>query len=122
MSEATRYDDFFRPDADKNDFMTGSPLRWEVGRQGSGLWVTVPAGFRFNSSVPWWLHWLRSPRYRPWLLAACIHDFFLSTGFDKAFAAGEWYRAARAKEARAKTFDWLTLPAYYGVVIWTVRL
>jgi hypothetical protein len=96
------------------------PLRWEIGLKGSGWSLNIPAGFTFDSSVPRWLHWLVSPDHEPWLLAAAVHDYLLVQGHDKAFAAGEWYRAARAMKARDR-LSWLVLPAYYGVVLWTVR-
>lgn len=101
-------------------YSPGDNVAWEIGAKGSGWVLTVPAGFVFDSSVPWFLRWLVSPHHEPWLLAAAVHDRLLSLGHDKAFAAGEWLRAVRANAARDNK-AWLALPAYYGVVIWTVR-
>lgn len=95
-------------------------LEWQIGREGSGWTLVIPRGFTFDSSIPKWLRWLVSADHRPWLLAACVHDRLLETGFDKAFAAGEWWRAVRAMKDRDNK-SWLALPAYYGVVLWTVR-
>ena len=97
------------------------PLEWEIGREGSEWLLVIPPGFTFDSSVPRWLRWLVSPDHEPWLLAAAVHDYLLQSGFDKAFAAGEWYRAAKTKQS-SDSKAWLVLPAYYGVVVWTVRL
>ena len=97
-----------------------SPIAWEIGRKGSGWILTVPTDFVFDSSVPKFAQWIVSPHHEPWLLAAAIHDYLLEQGFDKAFAAGEWLRAARAV-AKRDDKKWLVLPAYYGVVLWTVR-
>jgi hypothetical protein len=95
-------------------------ITWEIGLLGSGWALTIPETFRFDSSVPSFLHWLVSPHHEAWLLAAAVHDRLLALGHDKAFAAGEWFRAARAM-AKTDTKRWLVLPAYYGVVLWTVR-
>ncbi len=117
MSKATTYDDWER---DGDCYRLRSPLAWEIGNKGSGWLLVIPAGFVFESSVPRIASWIVSPHYRPWLLAAAVHDRLLEEGFDKAFAAGEWLRAVRAMAAKDRK-AWLALPAYYGVVLWTVR-
>ena len=118
MSAATDFSAWAK--TSENKYTMFEPLEWEIGLKGSGWLLIIPEGFLFDSSVPKWLRWLVSPDHQPWLLAAAIHDYLLVQGHDKAFAAGEWYRAARAM-AKTDTKRWLVLPAYYGVVLWTVR-
>lgn len=117
MSRATKYDDWKRVG---DRYRLRALLIWEIGNKGSGWKLEIPAGFEFESSVPRLLRWIVSPHHRSWLLAAAVHDRLLAEGFDKAFAAGEWLRAVRAMRAQDSK-AWLALPAYYGVVIWTVR-
>ena len=95
-------------------------VRWEIGLKGSGWVLDIPTTFHFDSSIPWFLRWIVDQHHEAWLLAAAVHDRLLALGHDKAFAAGEWFRAARAM-ADTDTKRWLVLPAYYGVVLWTVR-
>jgi len=118
MSAATAFDDFIAVGGDR--YRLGSDLVWDIGIKGSDWQLTIPAGFTFESSVPWWLRWIVSAHHRAWLLAAAIHDWLLELGFDSAFSAGEWLRAARAKR-NSDDKHWLVLPAYYAVVLWTVR-
>lgn len=115
MSNATDFNNFI-PLKD-HKFRLGSVINWEIGAKGSGWLLKIPPGFVFDSSVPRGLWWVRSPDYRPWLLAAAVHDWLLENGYDRAFAAGEWLRAVRAKDPGSK----LALVAYYGIVGWTVN-
>ena len=117
MSKATSYDDFIHVSGIK--YKLGSDLIWHVGKKDSDWELIIPKGTPFDSSVPWWLWGIVSPHHRAWLLAAAVHDELLKL-YDKAFAAGEWYRAARAK-SKTDSKSWLVKPAYYGVVIWTVN-
>lgn len=119
MSKATDFEDFELVSGRK--YRTKSPLIWEVGGKGSGWWLRIPSGFPFDSSVPKLLHLIVNPHHEAWLLAAAIHDYLLSLEWcDKAFAAGEWYRAVKARR-KHDSKSWLAKPAYYGVVLWTVR-
>ena len=117
MSKATSYDDFVHVEG--INYKTGSDLVWHIGKKDSDWPLVIPKGTTFNSTVPLPFWWIVSPHHRAWLLAAAVHDELLKN-FDKAFAAGEWFRAARAM-AKTDTKSWLVLPAYYGVVLWTVR-
>jgi len=103
--------DGWRPGGDK--WRPGADLVWEIGRKGSGWDLILPAEFPFDSSIPRWLHWWRSPDYGPWLLAAAVHDRLLNQGHDRHFAAAEWRRAARAKDAGIAVEV-----AYFGVALW----
>ena len=93
---------------------------WEVGLKGSKWYLEISKDFPFDSSVPKKFQWIVSKHHVPWLLAACVHDKLLELGHDKAFAAGEWFRAARAKEKEDNKAR-LVKYAYYGVVLWTVK-
>lgn len=102
------------------DYIPGRDLTWDIGQLGSGWTLTVPRDCRFQSSIPRVLRWLVSPHHEPWLLAAAVHDYLLAEGFDRAFAAGEWRRAARAC-ARRDSKRWLVSPAYFAIAAWTLR-
>lgn len=73
-------------------FVTRYPLAWDIGRKG-GPRVTVPAGFRFDVSIPRWLWWAASPRDRRYLGAAAVHDWLLADGWD-VWTSGAQFRAA----------------------------
>jgi hypothetical protein len=111
MSEATTYDRWTRGPAGR--YATTAPLAWDVGRLGSGWVLTIPPGFAFDSSVPAWARWYFSPDDPRWLLAAAVHDCLLEQGHDRAFAACEWLRAARAMDSRKRV--WF---AFVGVFLW----
>jgi hypothetical protein len=52
-----------------------SPLRYDVGEEGSGETITVPAGATTDlASIPR-LAWTLFPPDGPWLKAAVLHDF-----------------------------------------------
>lgn len=98
-------------------FVLLQPLRWEVGRLGSGLVWTVPKGFEFDVSIPRWLCWLLSPLDRRFLLAAAVHDHMLVDGWARNRAAIEFYHALRAGGCgRVLTFIMTT-----AVLAWTTR-
>lgn len=76
------------------------PVRWEVGRKGSGDWITIPAGREFESSVPSFFQWFLHPDDPRFLLAALVHDVMLESGrYGRPQAAAEWYDGARAAHA-----------------------
>lgn len=60
-------------------YVTTSPLVMDVGGNGGqGLMsVIVPAGFKFNVTVPKPLRWLISPHDKRLLRAAAFHDYAL---------------------------------------------
>lgn len=95
---------------------TLDPITWEIGKKGSGLWVTVPAGFEFESSVPrlcWWFFPPDDPRF---LKAAAVHDWLLEASYAAAFAAGEWHSAAKSSGAPPVR----RYLAFLAVAAWTV--
>ena len=99
------------------DYQLTSPLVWEVGRKGSGLTVTVPDGYVFESSVPWYARWILSPHDRRFLSAAAVHDWLLENGHPKAFAASQWHDCVAAMGVAR----WFRLLAFIGMVLWTVK-
>jgi hypothetical protein len=94
MSSYTSFTDYVRL---RNDsYRLIKPLVWELGRKGSGLVWTVPAGFIFDVSIPKIFHWIVSPHDRRFLLAAAIHDHMLVDGWSGNRAAIEFYHGLRA--------------------------
>jgi len=59
----------------------------------------VPGGWEFESSVPWFLHWVFSPDDPFFLKSAAIHDYLLEKGFRQAFADSQWFEAALSEHA-----------------------
>lgn len=99
------------------DYITTKSIDWHVGKKNSGLIVTVPKGFIFQSSVPRLLWSVFSPHDPQYLWAACIHDWLLKKGYRPAFAAGEWYDGAMAYDAP----KWKTRMAHLGIFKHTVK-
>ena len=87
--------DWYAPLTDLR-FRVVLPVRWEVGRIGSGLWVTVPAGYVFDVSIPRWARRIFDPTDTRYLKAACLHDWLLEDGWYRATAAGVFGAALRA--------------------------
>lgn len=100
----------------KIDYQLTEPLEWTVGGKFAPHPVTIPAGFQFNSSVPWWLWWLLSPHRPDLLLAACVHDYVLEMGHARLQAAGEWLDGARAAHAP----KWVANAAGSAVALWAI--
>lgn len=107
--------DWCRP-AGGIDFVTTAPLRWEIGKQGSGVWMPeVPVGFVFQASIPRPLRWLWSPLDRRYLRAACLHDYALHVlGWDRVSAAAPF-----AASLRTHGVDkWQALAFTMAVIAW----
>jgi len=85
---------------------------WEIGRKGSNLPVTLPAGYIFDISVPKGLTWVQDPHDRKVLLAACLHDWLLDNRFDIAFASAEFRRACIARGV-SKLPAWMLFSSTY---------
>jgi len=78
------------------------PVEWEVGTKSSGVWITIPAGTEFETSVPWWAGWFIGRDDPRFLLAALVHDYLLEAGtYGRVQAAAEWYDGSRAANAPA---------------------
>jgi hypothetical protein len=59
----------------------------------------IPAGFEFESSVPWWGIWLLDPDDPKFLLSAAVHDWYLEQGFRRSFCDSQWFDAALKSKA-----------------------
>lgn len=69
-------------------YRTGQPFSYDLGFKGSGLTVSVPAGFVTDlASIPRWLWWLMSPFDPQYAAAAVLHDYLLTwSNFDRLTA------------------------------------
>lgn len=99
-------------------YYTTEPVEWEIGVKGSGLWLTIPANFSFDVSVPWFARWIfdpHDPRYR---LAACLHDYALhKLGWSRVAAASIFEQGLRAAHVGPVERLVMTL----GVILWKWR-
>lgn len=61
--------------AGRCQWLVAAPLRYDVGAEGSGETITVPAGATTDlASIPRFA-WSLFPPDGPWLKAAVVHDF-----------------------------------------------
>jgi hypothetical protein len=77
-------------------FRVTRPVKWEVGRLGSGLWAIVPIGYVFDVSIPRPLRWSFDPRDPRYLKAAALHDWALDDGWDGVSSAALFSDALKA--------------------------
>ena len=89
---------------------------WQIGHP-DGPVYTVPPGFTFDVSVPWFARWLFDPRERRYLKAAALHDHMLVAGWDPITAAAEFHGALRADGVPA----WRRIIMLTAVVLWRYR-
>jgi hypothetical protein len=74
-----------------------APLPFEAGKKGSGLLITVPAGFTSDlATIPRFARWWLNPADARFAKAAILHDYLLSQGYSPAFAAAVFYEALLA--------------------------
>lgn len=76
-------------------YVTTRPLVWHVGVK-DGPVYTVPAGFRFEASIPVGLRWLFNPHRLAFRKAAALHDHMCRAGWSRLTSAGEFYTALKA--------------------------
>jgi hypothetical protein len=99
-------------------------LHWEVGHEGSGLWVLVPAGFVTDlASIPWWAQWLLNPYAPEMAKASAVHDWLTPSRDEGPVAdarrwtqqtsAGEFFSALRADAVPR----WRRVAVYLGVLV-----
>lgn len=106
-----------RPGVVPGTYETAAPVSWEVGLKGNGQWVTIPAGFVFDVSVPWFARWFINPDDRRWFLGALVHDYLLDAGrLGRAQAAAEFFDGAVAGGAP----KWRAKIAFVAVAAWAV--
>lgn len=77
------------------DYQATKELTFDVGRKGSGWRVTVPVGFYFQVSVPWYLRWLVNPHNEAYHKAAALHDVMLEEGNDRKTSGAVFYDVLR---------------------------
>jgi len=91
------------------------PLRWEIGIKGSGLWVTVPAGFDFDVSIPRPLRWAFDPHDERYLKAAALHDYAIHELQWPRVAAASLFSEALRAQALGRLHR---LVMVLGVIVW----
>jgi len=94
-------------------WLVASPLSYDVGAEGSGETITVPAGTITDlASVPRPL-WSLAPPDGPWLKAAVIHDFLYATK-----GMGGAYSRAQADGIFREAMGVLGVPGWQRQVLW----
>jgi hypothetical protein len=116
MSQFTNLTNWYRP-LDGIDYATTRSLTWEIGRKGSGSFLTVPPQFAFNVSIPWYLRWWLDPHNPKFHKAAALHDFALEDGWARTSAAAAFSEALRA----AGVNRWIRLAMVSAVIFYRWR-
>lgn len=112
-------------------YVTTRQITWRAGGKHAPSTFIIPTGFEFESSVPTlkifgqklppWaqpLYWIVSPDDPRFLLAACIHDFFLErAAYEVLAAAAEWHAAAKKSKAPAI----MRVPMFVCVALFTLK-
>jgi hypothetical protein len=99
------------------------PLPYDVGAEGSGETITVPAGFVTDlASIPRLVSGLLPPD-GPWAKGAVIHDFLYATAGTGVFGGKRWitrpanYSRKEADDVFAEAMKVLGVPAWRRSVI-----
>lgn len=94
-----------------------APLQWELLRKGSGIVISVPAGFQTDlASIPWWARWLFNPEAPAYAKAAILHDFLLADANNsRAEAAAVFHDALKADGVSS----WRAVVMTLAVWAWT---
>lgn len=105
------------PDIENNTYITNETLSWEVGLKGNGNWVKIPAGTKFDVSVPFPFRWFINPNDSRWFIGALVHDYFINQKIlGRAQSAAEFYDGSLAGGAP----KWKARIAYVAVAFWAV--
>lgn len=115
--------------AGRCQWMLITPLRYDVGAEGSGETITVPAGATTDlASIPR-LAWSLFPPDGPWLKAAVLHDFLYASRGSCVLGAFHGrrrerpYSRAEADDILREAMQVLGVGALQRGVIWSaVRL
>ena len=99
------------------DYITDADLRWDLGREGSGLTYVVRAGFHFDVSVPWFARWAFNPTDRRFLKAAALHDHMLLDDWSRVESAAVFHEALKADGVSR----WRRLAMFLAVALWRYR-
>jgi len=79
-------------------FVVVEELIWEVGREGSGALITVPAGFVFDVSIPPGARWVFDPSDPAYLKASAVHDRLLIERWDRVTAGAVFHEILRTQD------------------------
>ena len=101
-------DQFFRSEVD---------VPGEIGRNGSGALVVVPAGFIFDVSIPPGARWIFDPCDPAYLKASCVHDWLLVDGWDRVTAGAVFHEILRTE----KICLGQRLVRWFAVSLWRYR-
>lgn len=113
MSKFTEADEWYLS-REHDKYITCQDLSWEIGKLGSGLFLTVPSGFEFDISVPTYLTWAVSRHDKKLLKSAALHDYALELGWDRVSSASVFHGALTAQ----KIGRWKRLILTLVVIIW----
>lgn len=113
----SRYTDAISVIPDGDGYKLAYAVHWDVGTTSSGLTYTVPAGFRFDVSIPWFARWIFDPHDRRFLKAAALHDHMLLSGWNRIEAGATFHEALKADRVPA----WRRLTMFMTVVLWRYR-
>jgi hypothetical protein len=113
----SRYTDAISVIPDGDGYKLAYAVRWDIGAPGSGVTYTVPAGFRFDVSIPWFARWLFSPQDRRFLKAAALHDHMLLNGWNRIEAGATFHEALKADSV----VRWKRLAMFLAVALWRYR-
>lgn len=91
-------------------------LPWHIGHVGGPV-ITVPVGFVFDVSIPWFARWVFNPNARQYFKAAALHDFLLIEGFDRLTAGACFHEALRADGVPT----WRRLVMWLAVSLWKYK-
>jgi len=94
------------PNYERGGYDTCSELSFDIGYKGSGLTVTIPAGYNTDlASIPQFLWWLFQPFDPSYAAAAVLHDYLRTMGrmnpdggwekFDEGTADAVFYEAMK---------------------------
>jgi len=70
---------------------------WDIGFKGNPNHEVVPANTPFDVTIPWFLGWVWDRDNPQYFLAALLHDYLLSIGYDRVTAAGAFNHGLRAE-------------------------
>jgi hypothetical protein len=97
MSQFTELTNWYAPTTGIK-FRTTKEVPWEIGVEGSGLWLRVPVDYEFDVSIPRFLWWLIDPRDPRLLKSGALHDYaLLELGWPRVAAAAAFSESMRAE-------------------------
>lgn len=95
-------------------YITNQVIIWELGKKSSGYLYKVPAGFKFDVSVPKYLRWAFDPSDKRFVKAAALHDHMLINEWSRIESAAVFHEALKADGV--SRFERFTM--FIAVVLW----